>query len=407
MSIEYYAPCSLGLEPALAHELQALGAERVQRVPGGAEFFGDRALGYRACLWLRTAIRVQEILHRIDATSRDRFYAGALAIDWSTYMDVDQTFQIEGKVRDSKITHSKFAALVLKDAIADRFRKDHGRRPNVDRHGADLPIRLLIREDEAIISRDLAGTSLHKRGYRPLQVKAPLGESMAAGLLLLSGWDRRSPLLDPMCGSGTFVIEAALLASGRAPGANRRFALERWIDHDGSLWRELREDASRAGEKMLPFELLGADRHPGAVEIAKRSASAAEVSELVRFEHRAVSALRPRQAPGIVVCNPPYGERIGRGSDLAQSWRDLGSFLHDHAGGADAWILSGDRHLTKELGLRARRRIPVQNANIECRWLGYPIGGGELRFVPLDSAEDRGGRRARRPVPQEMSDDPS
>ncbi|PIE24430.1 MAG: hypothetical protein CSA62_03910 [Planctomycetota bacterium] len=387
MSIEYYAPCSLGLEPALAHELRSLGAERVHSIPGGAEFFGDRALGYRAVLWLRSAIRVQEILHRIDASTRDRFYKGALAIDWSQYMDVDQTFQIEGKVRDSKITHSKFAALVLKDAIADRFRKSHGRRPNVDKNRADLPLRLLIREDEAVISRDLAGMSLHKRGYRPLQVKAPLGEAIAAGLLLLSGWDRSSPLLDPMCGSGTFVIEAALLASGRAPGAQRRFALERWIDLDESLWRELRQEAEGSGAQSLPFDLLGADRHAGAIEIAKSSARAAGVAKLVRFEHSPVSSLRPKQAPGIVVCNPPYGERIGRGSDLTQSWRDLGSFLHDHADGADAWILSGDKFLTKALGLRARRRIPVQNANIDCRWLAYPMGAAELHFVPLDAAE--------------------
>jgi putative N6-adenine-specific DNA methylase len=386
----FHVPCPLGLEPALAAELRALGVTDLQIAPGSAEFEGDHELGLRCCLWLRSAIRVQEILYRFPADSRDRFYDEAYAIDWPGLFDVEQSFRIDAHVRDSRVTHSKFAALVLKDAIVDRFRDAFGRRPNVERQDPDLPLRLHIREDEATVSRDYAGDSLHKRGYRPVQVKAPLSEAIAAGLLLLTGWDQESPLVDPMCGSGTIVIEAAMLASRRAPGLMRHFAFERWREHDRHEWQRLRDEA-RSGELQdLNFELLGGDRHRGAIEIARRSARSAGVDRLTRFECADVSELVPGENPRLVISNPPYGERIGRGSDLEQAWRSLGSFLHDRAQGADAWVLSGDRVLTKQLGLKARRRIPVHNARIECRLLGYPIGSDELHFVPLDQSAEGG-----------------
>lgn len=371
--IEYFAPCTLGIEPALCAELAELGAREISSRPGGVSFVGDRRLGYEANLWLRSAVRVQDLLGRGPARGKDAVYSAAGRIDWSRHMRLDQTLAIDASVRDSELTHSSFVALTIKDAIVDQFRARTGRRPSVDVDAPDLPLKVVLKSDVLTIWRNLSGESLHKRGYRPVQVKSPLNEATAAGLVRMSGWDRASPLVDPMCGSGTFLIEAAMLAADRAPGLERRFAFERWPDLDAELWRRVRADARARAKASLPFPIEGADRHGGAISIAQRSAGAAGVGELVRFTVADAARWSPKSAAGspTVVCNPPYGERIGEGEDLVASWRALGRFLTERCRGGRAFVLCGNPDMLPHVGLDTVRRVSVMNGQIECRWLEY------------------------------------
>ncbi len=371
--VTYFAPCTLGLEDALVAELAALGAADVQSRPGGCSFRGGRRLGYAANLWLRSAIRVQEQILLAPAGGREALYDAVARLDWSRFLHVDQTLAIDASVRDSAVTHSGFAALTAKDAIVDQFRAALGRRPSVDTDDPDLPLKLVLRKDVLTLYRNLSGDSLHKRGWRPVQVKSPLNEATAAGILIASGWDRASSLCDPMCGSGTFLVEAAMLAADRAPGAGRRFAFERWPDFDAALWSELRAEAAARARPSLPFAIEGADRHAGALAIARRGAESAGVTSLLRLHVAEAATWQPSVAPAVVFCNPPWGERLGEGEDLLQSWRDLGRFLHERCRGARAFVLCGAPELTRHLGLRATRHWTVMNGPIEARLLEYAV----------------------------------
>lgn len=375
MTFDYFAPCTLGLEQVLFEEVQALGATSCLAKRGGVEFTGDRRLGYAANLWLRTAVRVQEKLAEGSVTDQDALYAWIQEIDWSRYMSVDHTLAVDASVRDSGMTHSKYAALVVKDAIVDQFRDRSGKRPNVDTTAPDLPLKLVLIKNRATLYRNQSGDSLHKRGWRPIQVKSPLNEAVAAGLLMLTGWDRQSPIVDPMCGSGTLLIEAAHLAADRAPGLLRMFAFETWPDVDEPLWTELRAEAEARIRPTLPFDIEGADHHRGALSVAKLAADAAGVSHLIQFTETNARDFHPRTPPSQVVVNPPYGQRLGTDEDeLHASWSALGNFLHGECRGATAHVLCGNRELPRLLGLKASRRMPVMNGPIDCRWLRYEIG---------------------------------
>ncbi len=376
--VEYFAPCTLGVEAALAAEVVELGGHDLSTRPGGVSFLGDRRLGYAANLWLRSAIRVQDLLLRTPARGKDALYAAVGRVDWSRHMRLDQTLAVDASVRDSELTHSNFVGLTVKDAIVDQFRARTGRRPNVNADAPDLPLKVVLKSDALTIWRNLSGDSLHKRGYRPVQVKSPLNEATAAGLLRLSGWDRASPLVDPMCGSGTLAIEAALWAADRAPGMNRPFAFERWPDFDAGLWRSLREEARTRARPTLPFAIEGADRHGGAISIAQRSARAAGVASLVRFSVADAADWVPACAVGrsegersrlTAITNPPYGERIGEGEDLVGSWRALARFLFERCRGGRAFVLCGNPELPRHLGRPVVRQFSVMNGQIECRLL--------------------------------------
>jgi len=372
---DYYVSCGRGLEPAVVGELEALGLDHIVERRGGVAFRGDKRAGYLACLWLRSAIRVQEQL--LDAQVHDAtdLYDAVSEIDWDLYLTPDQTLAVTAAIRDApEFTHSGYTALRAKDAIVDQQRARHGRRSSVDTQMPDLPLKLVLRGDRLLLYRDLAGVSLHKRGYRPVQVKSPLNEATAAGLLLRSGWDKASPLVDPMCGSGTFLIEAALMACDYAPGLLRTFPFEFWIDFDADIWDALLDAARARVKPKLGFQLAGADRHPGAISIAKESAQLARVGELVSFHVEGAATWEPPMHPAFVVTNPPYGERLGDDEeDLESSWHDLGTFLHERCAGAEAWVLSGNREVTRLLRLRASARVPVMNGPIECRWLRYEL----------------------------------
>lgn len=373
----YYAACTLGLETVLFDELQRLGAGNVQVRRGGCEFRGDHAMGYAACLWLRSAVRVQEELARDRVMHRDDLYRLANSVDWTRSITPLQTLAVDASVRDSFANDTRFPALVVKDAVCDQFRERTGKRPDVDRERPDLPIKLVLHDSHAILYRELGGAPLHKRGYREVQHKSPLNEATAAGLLQLTDWDRTSPLCDPMCGSATFLIEAAFLATDRAPGLARSFAFERFVDADLSAWRKLYDDAERRAEAGLQKcpPLFGNDRHAGALSIAELAIHAAGLGNHIRLQQSDVGDYVPPAPPRTVVVNPPYGERLEAAEEeLTKDWLALGHFLHGECTGATAYVLSGNPELTRHLGLRADRKSPVRNGPIDCRWIRYEIG---------------------------------
>ncbi|MEM6928817.1 MAG: THUMP domain-containing protein, partial [Myxococcota bacterium] len=339
----YFASCSLGFEDLLAAEVAAAGGTRVREDRGGVSFQGPFASAMRLCLWSRVGIRVFEELVRKRIRTLDDVYALARGVDWTRYLRPDQTFAVFADASSPIVRNTGFAALRVKDAVADAMRQAVGDRADVDRDDPDLVLKLIVKGRVATLSRDLAGVSLHRRGWRPVQVKSPLNEALAAGMLLRTGWDRESPLCDPMCGSGTLLIEAAHLAGDRAPGLDRSFAFERWMDHDVAALEALREDArSRwaAGRSRIPV-LLGNDHHAGAITIARDSAQRADVESAIRFENLPLIGYRPDPLPQTIVVNPPYGVRIGGEANLAETWRQLGNWFKD-VGQGEAWVLSGD-----------------------------------------------------------------
>lgn len=373
---EFYAACTLGLEHVLAGELRALGAGDVEVRRGACAFRGDAATGYAACLWSRSAIRVQQELARGRVSGREDLYELTRTVDWSRSITHLQTLAIDGSVKDSFANDTRFPVLVVKDAICDQFRARGGKRPDVEKDRPDLPVKLVLQGDEAILYRELGGEPLHKRGYRAIAHKSPLNEATAAGLLLLTDWDRQSPLCDPMCGSATFLIEAAWLATDRAPGLGRAFAFERWCDADLPSWRRLYDDAEAralAGAAKLP-PLCGNDRHAGALSIASKALAAAGLADAVQLHEGDTRDWTPPDRPACVVTNPPYGERLDADPEaIAATWQALGRFLHAQCAGATAYVLCGNPELTRHLGLRASNKHPVRNGPIECRWLRYAV----------------------------------
>src|SRR5436190_9937359 len=256
----FFATCGRGIEPVLADELRALGAAEVEPGRGGVHFGGDRALLYRANLWLRTAIRVLWPILRVQVTTPEELYEAVRTIDWSRHMTPEHTLAVDCNVRDSHLTHSKYAALKTKDAICDQFVEKVGRRPSVNVEEPLVGLNLHVYRDHAVLSLDSSGASLHKRGYRPILTKAPLNEALAAALVLLSGWRGETAFADPMCGSGTLPIEASWVALRRPPGlTRRRFGFQGWMDFDVRLWTELRDEARRGVRKKLDVPIVGSD----------------------------------------------------------------------------------------------------------------------------------------------------
>jgi 23S rRNA G2445 N2-methylase RlmL len=375
----FFAACPLGVENALQQELRELGAGRIVKRPGGCAFEGPPALGYACCLWLRSAVRMQEELAYGRVTGREDLYELTQTIDWSRSITPLQTLAVDASIRDSFANDSRFPALVVKDAVCDQFRDRTGRRPSVDRQQPDLPIKLVLQRDSAVIYRELGGAPLHKRGYREIQHKSPLNEALAAGLLLLTGDSLQDSVCDPMCGSATLLIEAAFLAADRAPGLSRSFAFERFVDCDTDAWRQIYDDAearAESGARQRRPLLLGNDRHPGALAIAREAIRNAGLTDAIRLTEGDARSFVPDAPPSLVVCNPPYGQRLDDDDEaLADSWRSLGNFLHDRAQGAMAFVLSGRAESTRHLGLRADRKWTVKNGPIDCRWVKYSIGG--------------------------------
>jgi putative N6-adenine-specific DNA methylase len=375
MGERFFATCGRGIEPVLAGELRDLGAAEVTLGRGGVQFAGDLALLYRANLWLCTAIRILRPILEVEVSSPDELYEAVQTIDWSRYLTLEQTLAVDCNVRDSHLTHSKYAALRTKDAICDQFVARCGKRPSVDVDEPMVGLNLHIYRDQAVLSLDSSGESLHKRGYRPILTRAPLNEALAAALILLTEWRGTTPLIDPLCGSGTLPIEACWLATRRPPGlTRRRFGFQGWLDYDVRLWTELRDEARRNIGKQLEAPILGSDVRRDAVAFAQGNARAAGVGHLLRFERKDVREFHPPPGdPGTIICNPPYGERIGEEKEWRSLYETLGEVFSQRCAGWTAFVFSGNASLSRCIGLTPSREIPLFNGKIPCRLLRFDL----------------------------------
>lgn len=403
---EYFAVTARGIEPAAAAELARLGAVDIRPVVGGVHFSAELATLYRACLWLRTPSRILRPLRDFAAQTADMLYSQTRRVRWEDYLDPRKTFAVHATIEGSAarrregtnakvvsrvnrsgagrspggspekgIHHSMFAALKIKDAIADRLRREQGARPNVDRDNPDLLVHAHFAGGRCSLSLDAIGSSLHERGYRSESAAAPLKETLAAAIIELIGWDSATPLYDPMCGSGTLVIEAALKAMRIAPGLARdRFACQRWPDYDGVVWQQAFEEARRQKLTTPPCEIVGSDADPQAIRVAEAHARRAGVGQAVRFTLQPLEqAQPPTTGPGIVVTNPPYGERLGEEEELAALYQQLGELLSERFNSWTAWILAGNLTLARYIGLTATEKIKLFNGPIPCRLLKFSI----------------------------------
>jgi 23S rRNA (guanine2445-N2)-methyltransferase / 23S rRNA (guanine2069-N7)-methyltransferase len=388
-SLPLFATASRGLEPLLAAELRALGGAQVKEQGGGVAFSGELAVAYRACLWSRLASRILLPLSRFPITDAETLYAGARALDWPEVFAQDTTFAVEVAGQAAAVPHTHYAGLKVKDAIVDTFRGRTGARPSVDTDKPGLRLHLHLDSggrsggpDHATLSLDLGGESLHRRGYRRQGASAPLRENLAAAILVRAGWPQLAaagaPLLDPMCGSGTLVLEAALIAADVAPGlARARYGFESWLEHKPKVWRELREDAAaraKAGlARPLP-PLQGFDADAAAIRAAQDNASRAGLAGKVRFERRDLAALRPvGERPGLVATNPPYGERLGAEAEVIKIHSLLGAVLKEHFAGWQAAVFTGRPDLGPRIGLRASDTFSMYNGPLPCKLLRFEV----------------------------------
>ncbi|MFO7562945.1 MAG: bifunctional 23S rRNA (guanine(2069)-N(7))-methyltransferase RlmK/23S rRNA (guanine(2445)-N(2))-methyltransferase RlmL [Enhygromyxa sp.] len=391
MHYEFYATVPRGAEDLLAAELRSFGAESPKPRTGGVAFSGPLGLAYRACLWSRVASRVLLRVAQVPAHDADALYEAARALAWEDHLAPGASFAIAAAGRPrpgSGIDNTHFAALRVKDALVDRLRERRGVRPDVELDQPDLRLRLHLGGDRATLSVDLAGEGLHRRGYRVASVAAPLRENLAAAVLLRAGYDGRElACVDPMCGSGTLLIEAAWIAADIAPGLSReRFGLHGWAGHDASAWAALRAEAEErraAGlGKPLP-RLIGYDADPEAVRAALACVEAAGLRGLVHVEKRSLAAIEaPPLEPGargLVVCNPPWGERLGHRRELESLYGALGRLLRERFLGWEAAILTGDPSLGHALGVRARRRNVLHDGPIECQILRLELRPEQMR----------------------------
>ncbi|HEY4211049.1 MAG TPA: bifunctional 23S rRNA (guanine(2069)-N(7))-methyltransferase RlmK/23S rRNA (guanine(2445)-N(2))-methyltransferase RlmL [Steroidobacteraceae bacterium] len=381
--MQFLASAPRGLADLLARELTALGAEEVRERSTGVAFAGDLSVAYRACLGSRIANRVFLELARFEATTADEFYTGARAVDWSSHLGPGATLACDFSGRHPEISHTHFGALKLKDAIVDSLRDSTGTRPDVALERPDVRVHAHAHGNTITVSLDLSGESLHRRGYRGAAGEAPLKENVAAGMLLRSGWAEMAAagasFLDPMCGSGTIVIEAALIAADRAPGLSREyFGFFGWRGHDPSLWQEVRaaaQERARSGAARLDsVSIRGQDRDAVAVRMARDNAERAELPESVSFAPKALADAAPVDGapPGLVCVNPPYGVRLEDRETARALHRQLGAVLRERFQGWTAAILTAPE-LGMELGIRAHRTHTVWNGAIECRLLRMKV----------------------------------
>ena len=376
----FFATASRGTEEVLASELEQLGIAPVNATRGGVAFGGGLIDGYRACLWSRVASRVLMPLASFDAADPDQLYAGVHAVDWAAHLGPERTLAVNVAGRQSPIGPSHFIALKAKDAIVDRVRDAEGARPDIDKRDPDVRVHLHAGPTRVIVSLDLAGQGLHHRGLERTRASAPLRENLAAALLRIAGWPDPAaarPLLDPMCGSGTILAEAAAMALDVAPGLDRgRLGAEGWRQHDARLWKRLRAEAEERRERSRDrkLDIAGFDASRTALGTARDYLARAGFAQNVTLDVRSLPEARPlSDDPGVVITNPPYGERLGEVAELGPLYETLGDVLKRRFPGWTAWVLGGNRALEKRIGLRPASRSVLFNGPIECRLLEIPI----------------------------------
>ncbi|MBK6744612.1 MAG: class I SAM-dependent RNA methyltransferase [Hydrogenophilales bacterium] len=374
----FFVPCPRGLEDELAKELGEIGIGSAQAGPGGASFEGGLVDAWRVNLWSRLGIRVLWRLKTGAYTLEDDLYEAAMSIDWPEYFSVDQTIAVTTVARSSPLKSLNFVSLKVKDAVCDRFREVGDSRPSVDAREPKAPILLYLNKDQYSLYIDLTGDPLNRRGYRVEPAPAPLNENLAAGLLRLSGWTPETPLLDPMMGGGTILLEAGLMALNRAPGLKRHFAFENLKSFDKVEWARLRKDAQAAALEPKPLPIYGCDIDPAMVRATGLNLRAAGLLDCIAIDEGDALEIPAPEDHGVLISNPPYGVRLGV-EDMAALYDGLGDTLKQHFTGWRAYLLSADPELPKQIGLKATRRVPLYNGPLECRLYEYKLVAGSNR----------------------------
>jgi len=375
-SESFFASCPRGLEELLRQEISSLGGKDLTQTPGGVAFSGTWETCYRANLWSRIASRVLWRVGEFQYRDEKDLYEAAKRIAWYDCFSVKRTIRVNVTAQKSPLKSLEFATLKVKDAVCDRFRDKLGSRPDVDRAAPDVRIHAFLEESKGTLYLDTSGEALFKRGWRADIAEAPLRENLAAGIIMLSGWQFEQPLLDPMCGGGTLLAEAAAMARGRAPGAKRDFGFQKLTAFSPSTWEQIKNE-----RQTTPVEarLYGSDNDPEALKAARRNLAAAGIERWVKLEQADVLERAAPEAGGVLVANPPYGERIGSADELAAFYPKLGDALKKRFAGWTCFIFTADLRLPKLIRLQPSRRTPLWNGSLECRLYEFRIVSGSNR----------------------------
>ncbi|ESU26617.1 modification methyltransferase [Flavobacterium limnosediminis JC2902] len=378
-----------GFEEILAKELQQLGAQNVEMGTRMVSFVGDKGFMYKANLALRTALKILKPIYQFRAFNEASLYKGIQGIDWSQYLNAHQAFVVDVTLHSEHFNHSQFVALKTKDAIVDQFRDKFGKRPSIDKDFPDLRINIHIDRDQCSVSLDSSGDSLHHRGYKTATNIAPINEVLAAGMLLLSGWDGQGDFIDPMCGSGTILAEAAMIACNIPANINRKeFAFERWSDWDNELFDQIMNSLMKK-VKEFHYTITGYDKAPSAVMKAKDNIKNANLDEYVKISERNFfDTEKETRGPLHMVFNPPYGERLD--IEMERFYREIGDTLKQSYPGTNAWFITANLEALKFVGLKPSRKIKLFNGKLEARLVKYEMyeGSKRTKFQNLGDRED-------------------
>ncbi len=371
---QYFATVARGLESLAAQELEQLGASAIEPGFCGVAFAGDRTLLYRVNLWARLPFRILMKLHEFPCGDAEDLYQGIQTIDWAEYLTPDLTLAVNATGKSERLNHTHFTALQVKNAIVDQQQDRWGERSDVELQSPDVQVSIHLEREVCTVSLDSSGKSLHRRGYRPAVGAAPLKESLAAALIQLSGWQPEQMFYDPLCGSGTLPLEASLRALNIAPGLFReRFGFETWLDADLPLLEELIQTAETSQKESLPAPIWGSDRDPAVIEQAISNATQCGVSNHIYFAAIELEDVAAPTDSGVLFCNPPYGQRLGRDSDLGAFYKRLGDVLKQRFKGWTAFVLSGNKELSQTIGLKSYKRFPVYNGTLPCQLMKYEL----------------------------------
>lgn len=371
---ELTATTLFGLEQVLGKEIEKIGGENIQQAHRAVTFTGDKELLYKANYHLRTAIRVLKPIHQTKVKNDIQLYNSIKSIEWDKLMDAKQTFLIDSNVTSPHFNHSHYVSQKVKDAIVDLFKGKYGKRPSVDTNDPDIKINVLISNEDMIVSLDSSGESLHKRGYRSVQGPAPLNEILAAGMILLTEWEGNSNFVDPMCGSGTLAIEAALIAYNIPPGTYRKkFGFENWLDYDDDLFQRIVDETSE--KKDVDHFISASDISHQATSIAKQNIKSAMLEKKIELATKSIEDLVVPNGGGLAVINPPYGERL-KEYQIKAFYSRIGDALKKKFNGYEVWILSANKDAMKNIGLRTSKKITLLNGQLECKYHRFKIFEG-------------------------------
>ena len=379
MTEYFFATCPRGLEQTLADELAGLGAGQIKPLHGGVAFHGEFTFCYRVNLESRIASRVLWRIHEAGYRNEDDVYRVAKAVPWHAYFEQDRSIMVAINARSCPLRSLDFATLRIKDAVCDAFREAKGGRPNVDTQTPDVRIHAFLDEQTLQLYLDTSGEALFKRGQRPHAVDAPIKENLAAGILRLTGWRPGVPLLDPMCGSGTFLLEAAQISLGIAPGMGRGFGFEQLNNFDADAWRRTRHQAEKHRKVPQPLPIYGSDKSGAAVQAARDNLAAAGLTDTVQLKQVDMLETKPPATTGILVTNPPYGVRLGEQEELARFYPQLADVLKQRFAGWTAYIFTADLRFPKLIRLTVSRRTPLFNGPLECRLYELRMVAGSAR----------------------------